>query len=107
MLLALDYRTGKPRWSRVSGRGSGRLLGEGGEGNGILTTAGRLLFTNESTRLVALDPATGKVLWSMSPGGYLSGGPTTYELGAATLERRPSSRKFKRLGGFDRSSASA
>jgi alcohol dehydrogenase (cytochrome c) len=80
MLLALDYQTGKPRWSRVSGRGSGRLLGEGGEGNGILTTAGRLLFTNESTRLVALDPATGKVLWSMSPGGYLSGGPTTYEL---------------------------
>jgi alcohol dehydrogenase (cytochrome c) len=79
--LALDYQTGKQRWSRVSGRGSGRLLGEGGEGNGILTTAGRLLFTNESTRLVALDPATGKVLWSMNPGGWLSGGPMTYELG--------------------------
>jgi len=29
------------------------------------------------------------------------------ELGAATLERRPSRRKFNRLGAFDRSSASA
>jgi alcohol dehydrogenase (cytochrome c) len=80
MLLALDYRTGKPRWKRVSSRGSLRGAGEGGEGNGILTTAGHLLFTNESDRLVALDPATGKVLWRVYAGGNLTGCPMTYEL---------------------------
>ncbi|MGA8940390.1 MAG: hypothetical protein WB439_14600, partial [Acidobacteriaceae bacterium] len=32
---------------------------------------------------------------------------TQNEMGAATLERRPSRRKFKRLGAFDRSSANA
>jgi alcohol dehydrogenase (cytochrome c) len=80
MLLALDYRTGKPRWKRVSARGSLRGSGEGGEGNGILTTAGHLLFSNESDRLVALDPATGKVLWRVYAGGNLTGCPMTYEL---------------------------
>ena len=78
MLLALDYRTGKPRWTRTSGRGTGTA--EGGGGNGILTTAGRLLFTNESGQLVALDPATGKVLWHVNPGGNLSGCPMTYQV---------------------------
>jgi alcohol dehydrogenase (cytochrome c) len=72
MLLAIDYQTGKIRWSRVRS-------GAGG-GNGILTTAGGLVFTNESGRLVALDAATGKMLWHGNPGGNLSGAPMTYEL---------------------------
>lgn len=76
MLLALDYQTGKPRWSRVSGRGGAAE----GRGNGILTTAGHLLFTNESGQLVALDPTDGKVLWHVNPGGDLSGSPMTYEV---------------------------
>ena len=72
MLLAIDYQTGKIRWSRV------RLGGE--SGNGILTTAGGLVFTNESGQLVALDAATGKMLWHVNPGGNLSGAPMTYAL---------------------------
>ena len=72
MLLAIDYQTGKIRWSRVRSGGAG--------GNGILTTAGGLVFTNESGRLVALDAATGKMLWHENPGGNLSGAPMTYEL---------------------------
>jgi alcohol dehydrogenase (cytochrome c) len=72
MLLAIDYQTGKIRWSRVRSGGGG--------GNGILTTAGGLVFTNESGRLVALDAATGKLLWHVNPGGNMSGAPMTYEL---------------------------
>jgi len=75
-LLALDYQTGKPRWTRMSGRGGAAE----GRGNGILTTAGHLLFTNESSQLVALDPAGGKVLWHVNAGGELTGSPMTYEL---------------------------
>jgi alcohol dehydrogenase (cytochrome c) len=70
MLLALDYRTGQVRWTRK---------GTGG-GNGILSTAGGLVFTNESGHLVALDAASGKVLWHMNPGGNLTGSPMSYEL---------------------------
>lgn len=70
MLLAIDYRTGKVRWSRT---------GTGG-GNGILSTAGGLVFTNESEHLVALDAASGKVLWHVNPGGNLTGTPMSYEL---------------------------
>jgi alcohol dehydrogenase (cytochrome c) len=77
MLLAIDYRTGKPRWTRVSARGSSS--GEGG-GNGILSTAGHVLFTSETGQLVALDPATGKVLWHVNAGGNLTGCPMTYEV---------------------------
>ena len=48
---------------------------------GILSTAGRLVFTaDSSSSLVALDAATGKVLWHMYPGGSLGTGPMTYEL---------------------------
>ena len=70
MLLALDYRTGRVRWSRTGN----------GAGNGILSTAGGLVFTNESGHLVALDAASGKVLWHVSAGGNLTGSPMTYEL---------------------------
>ena len=72
MLLALDYRTGKVRWSRTGPRT--------GAGNGILSTAGGLVFTNESGHLVALDAGSGKVLWHVNPGGYLTGSPMSYEL---------------------------
>jgi hypothetical protein len=46
----------------------------------ILTTAGGLVFTNESGRLVALDAATGKMRWHVNPRGNLSGAPMTCEL---------------------------
>src|SRR3981081_2605722 len=48
---ALDYRTGKLVWNRETG--------EGENGAGILTTAGHLLFTADTSgNLLALDPAT-------------------------------------------------
>jgi alcohol dehydrogenase (cytochrome c) len=78
MLLALDYRTGKVRWSRM---GTG--------GNGILSTAGGLVFTNESGHLVALDAASGKVLWHVNPGGNLTGSPMSYELGGRQFVLTP------------------
>ena len=72
-LKAIDYQTGKIKWSRES---SGR-----GGFTGILTTAGHLLFTADSAgNLVSLDPATGKTLWHMYPGGTLGTAPMTYEL---------------------------
>jgi outer membrane protein assembly factor BamB len=51
----------------------------GGGSDGILTTAGHLLFTDESGQLVALDAGTGEVLWHVYAGGNLSGCPMTYE----------------------------
>jgi alcohol dehydrogenase (cytochrome c) len=73
MLKAIDYQTGKTRWEHTAN-------GRGGQ-SGVLTTAGHLLFTaDDAQNLVALDPATGKVLWHMYPGGGMGTGPMTYEL---------------------------
>jgi alcohol dehydrogenase (cytochrome c) len=78
VLEALDYRTGKIRWSHeYPTRGSGGLGGPG-----ILTTAGQLLFTGDpSGNLIAFDPATGGILWHFHLLTPLSNGPMTYELG--------------------------
>jgi len=74
-LKAIDYRTGKVRWERNM---------SGGEKSGwpnILTTAGHLLFTADSAgQVLALDPATGKVLWRTYTGGTATMAPMTYEL---------------------------
>jgi alcohol dehydrogenase (cytochrome c) len=67
-LLAIDYRTGQIKWKLDYGNAAG-----------ILTTAGRLLFTSNSGYLVALDPATGKTLWKYNAGGPASNSPMTYE----------------------------
>ena len=73
MLKAIDYQTGKVRWTADT-------LGRGGQ-FGILTTAGHLLFTADmSGNLVALDASTGKNLWHMYPGGTFGTAPMTYEL---------------------------
>ena len=72
-LKAIDYQTGKIKWSREN---SGR-----GGFTGILTTAGHLLFTADSSgNLLALDPATGKTLWHTYPGAVMGSAPMTYEL---------------------------
>jgi glucose dehydrogenase len=74
VLQAIDYQTGKIRWSRNT---TGPRYGW----PGILSTAGRLLFTiDDSGRLMALDPATGKDLWHVYTGGSSTGSPITYEL---------------------------
>ena len=72
-LRAIDYKTGKIRWSRE--------LGEGETGAGILTTAGHLLFTADTSgNLMALDPENGKTLWHAYGGGGMGASPSTYEL---------------------------
>lgn len=73
-LTAIDYKTGKIVWRH-------RYPGTGGNlGNGILTTAGKLLFAGDiSGNLVAYDPANGKILWHTHLGN-VSNAPETYML---------------------------
>ncbi|MBV9267302.1 MAG: acido-empty-quinoprotein group A [Acidobacteriaceae bacterium] len=73
-LVAIDYETGKVRWTREEEEGFGHP--------GILTTAGGLLITGDVTgNLLALDAANGNVLWHVYPGGVLNSSPMTYEWG--------------------------
>jgi alcohol dehydrogenase (cytochrome c) len=72
-LRALDYRTGKVVWNHE--------MGDTENGAGILTTAGHLLFSADTSgNLLALDPATGKTLWHLNAGGRMAASPMTYEL---------------------------
>ena len=72
-IRALDYRTGKVVWNHE--------LGNGESIAGILTTAGRLLFTaDNSGNLLALDPRNGETLWHLSMGGELLASPMSYQL---------------------------
>ena len=51
-------------------------------GSGLLSTAGKLLFSGAgSGNLVALDPAGGNPLWHANLGSAVTNGPITYELG--------------------------
>jgi alcohol dehydrogenase (cytochrome c) len=72
-IRALDYRTGKVVWNHE--------IGDGESLAGILTTAGRLLFTaDNSGNLLALNPANGETLWHVNMGGELLASPITYQL---------------------------
>ena len=73
-LTAIDYKTGKITWRhRYPGIAAGGVL------NGLLTTAGHLLFApDESGNLVAYDPANGTPLWHTRIGA--SNAPETYML---------------------------
>ena len=73
-LTAIDYKTGKVAWQH-------KYPGTGGNlGNGILTTAGKLLFAGDlGGNLVAYDPANGKILWHTHLGN-VSNAPETYML---------------------------
>jgi alcohol dehydrogenase (cytochrome c) len=73
-LTAIDYKTGKVAWQH-------RYPGTGGFlGNGILTTAGKLLFAGDiAGNLVCYDPANGKILWHTHI-GPVSNAPETYML---------------------------
>jgi alcohol dehydrogenase (cytochrome c) len=73
-LTAIDYKTGELAWQH-------RYPGVGNYGiqNGILTTAGKLLFAGDpSGNLVAYDPARGTPLWHSRIG--VSNAPETYML---------------------------
>jgi alcohol dehydrogenase (cytochrome c) len=72
-LFALDIRTGKIKWKHEHS-------GAGGVSGGIMTTAGKLLFTGDSGQLVAFDPADGKILWHQRLTTPVSNGPSTWTL---------------------------
>jgi alcohol dehydrogenase (cytochrome c) len=72
-LVALDPKTGKKVWRHP-------WPGGGGGGQGLLTTAGRVLFTGDGNgNLIAFDVANGKPLWHTRIGN-ISNGPQTYML---------------------------
>ncbi|MGI9072369.1 MAG: acido-empty-quinoprotein group A [Bryobacteraceae bacterium] len=73
MLQAVDYKTGKIRWSH---KWEGSTVG-----SGVLSTAGNLVFTGDpANNLVALNATTGQPLWHANLGNEVSNGPMTYEL---------------------------
>ena len=68
-----DPKTGKTAWRHEIGDGEGSA--------GILTTAGKVLFTGDNANnLLALDPATGKTIWHVKLGARMLTGATTFEL---------------------------
>ena len=76
VLLAIDYKTGKVAWKHK--------FPSGGFGNaypGVLTTAGKLLFTGDpSGNFLAFDPTVDRILWHFRLGSMVSNGPSTYVL---------------------------
>ncbi len=73
MLQAIDYKTGKIRWSHKWEGAAGR--------SGVLSTAGNLVFAGDpANNLVALNATTGEPLWHANLGNSLSNGPISYEL---------------------------
>ncbi|HCC55945.1 MAG TPA: acido-empty-quinoprotein group A [Solibacterales bacterium] len=73
VLEAIDYQTGKIRWSHD--------LGPGGSGAGVLTTDAGLTFTGDSTgNVMALRTADGKTLWHAGTGEQMQSSPIAYEL---------------------------
>jgi alcohol dehydrogenase (cytochrome c) len=72
MLQAIDYKTGKIRWSHKW---------EGTLRSGLLSTAGNLVFSGgPSQDIVALNATTGDALWHARLNSGVSNGPITYEL---------------------------
>ncbi len=72
MVQAIDYKTGKIRWSHKW---------ECGSRAGLMSTAGNLVFAGDGDdNLVALNAATGAPLWHANLGAPMSNGPITYEL---------------------------
>jgi alcohol dehydrogenase (cytochrome c) len=72
MTLAVDYKTGRVRWTH---------RWEGGSRAGLLATAGNLVFTGGAGNdLVALNATTGDPLWHAGLNASISNGPITYTL---------------------------
>jgi alcohol dehydrogenase (cytochrome c) len=73
VLEAIDYQTGKIRWTHE--------LGQGTPTAGVLTTASGLTFTGDVRgNVLSLETSTGKTLWHAGSGGRMSTSPITYEL---------------------------
>ena len=73
VIEAIDYQTGKIRWSHE--------VGSGGSGAGILTTEAGLTFTGDAHgNVLALDTRDGKTLWHAGTGAPMQSSPLSYEL---------------------------
>jgi alcohol dehydrogenase (cytochrome c) len=73
VIEAIDYQTGKIRWTHE--------LGTGTPTAGILTTSSGLTFTGDlKGNVLALETSTGKTLWHAGSGGRMSTSPISYEL---------------------------
>jgi len=73
IIEAIDYQTGKMRWTHEVGRG--------GSGAGVLTTDSGITFTGDgSGNFLALDSSDGKTLWHAGSGSQIASSPITYEL---------------------------
>jgi alcohol dehydrogenase (cytochrome c) len=69
---AIDYQTGKLRWTHDVGQGSGA---------GVLTTDSGLTITGDSAgNVLALNTADGRTLWHAGMGEAMQSSPITYEL---------------------------
>ncbi|MEQ1948119.1 MAG: acido-empty-quinoprotein group A [Bryobacteraceae bacterium] len=74
-ISAIDYKTGKTVWKHVYPALGGAL------GNGMLTTAGGLLFAGDvSGNIIGYDAANGKILWHAFLTNMVSNAPETYML---------------------------
>jgi alcohol dehydrogenase (cytochrome c) len=72
VIEAIDYQTGKFRWTHEVGVGSGA---------GVMTTDSGLTITGDSYgNLLALDTANGKTLWHVGTGSPMQTSPISYEL---------------------------
>ncbi len=73
VIEAIDYQTGKIRWSHH--------VGEGGSSAGVLTTDSGVTFTGDGFgNILALDTGTGKTLWHAGTGAPMQTSPITYQL---------------------------
>ena len=73
LLEAIDYKTGRIRWTHD--------LGPGGSDAGVLTTQSGLTFTGDSLgNLLALRTSDGKTLWHAGTGAHMDTSPISYEL---------------------------
>jgi alcohol dehydrogenase (cytochrome c) len=74
VIEAIDYQTGKIRWSHE--------VGSGTPGAGILTTRAGLTFSGDvNGNVLALETRTGKTLWHAGTGAHMDCSPITYQLG--------------------------